>query len=61
MTEENPQEITEQVEPPKKAPKTPTVMPHTARARAAAIAKIKARKGQSWRNTTTTKTRQMIS
>ena len=45
MTEENPQEVVEQVEPPKKAPKTPTIMPHTARARAAAIAKIKARKG----------------
>jgi hypothetical protein len=45
MTEENPQEKVEHVDPPKKAPKTPTVMPHTARARAAAIAKIPARKG----------------
>ena len=45
MTEENPQEKAEKVEPPKKAPKAPTIMPHTARARAAAIAKIKARKG----------------
>ena len=45
MTEENPQEKVEQLEPPKKAPKAPTVMPHTARARAAAIAKIKDRKG----------------
>tara|TARA_R110000822_G_scaffold88895_2_gene205651 strand:- start:207 stop:344 length:138 start_codon:yes stop_codon:yes gene_type:complete len=45
MTEENPQEKVEEVEPPKKAPKTSTIMPHTARARAAAIAKIKARKG----------------
>tara|TARA_R110000787_G_scaffold45145_1_gene110123 strand:+ start:2153 stop:2290 length:138 start_codon:yes stop_codon:yes gene_type:complete len=45
MTDENPQEKVEEVEPPKKAPKTPTVMPHTARARAAAVAKIKARKG----------------
>lgn len=45
MTEENPQEKVEQVEPPKKSPKAPTIMPHTARARAAAIAKIKARKG----------------
>ena len=45
MSEENPQEVAEQVELPKKAPKTPTVMPHRARARAAAIAKIKARKG----------------
>ena len=45
MTEENPQEKVEQVEAPKKAPETPTIMPHTARARAAAIAKIKARKG----------------
>jgi len=45
MTEENPQEVVEPVELPKKAPKTPTIMPHTARARAAAIAKIKARKG----------------
>lgn len=44
MTEKNPQEIVEQVEPPKKAPKEPTIMPHTARARAAALAKIKARK-----------------
>ena len=44
MTEENPQKD-ETVEPPKKAPKEPTIMPHTARARAAAIAKIKARKG----------------
>ena len=52
MTEEKPPEVrvialsdvVEHVEPPKKAPKTPTIMPHTARARAAAIAKIKARK-----------------
>jgi len=43
--EEKPPEIVEQVEPPKKAPNPPTIMPHTARARAAAIAKIKARKG----------------
>ena len=42
---DTPQEVAEQVEPPKKAPKIPTVIPHTARARAAAIAKIKARKG----------------
>ena len=45
MSEENPQEVVEQVEPPKKAPKTPTVMPHTARARAAVMAKIKAKRG----------------
>ena len=45
MTEENPQEKVEQVEPPTKAPTTPTIRPHTARARAAAIAKINARKG----------------
>ena len=44
MTEENPQKD-ETVEPVKKTPKAPTIMPHTARARAAAIAKIKARKG----------------
>jgi len=52
MTEEKPPEVriialsdvVEHVEPAKKAPKTPAIMPHTARARAAAIAKIKARK-----------------
>ena len=45
MTEENPQEKVDAVEPPKKAPKTPTIMPHTERARAAVIAKLKARRG----------------
>lgn len=45
MSKENPQEVVEQVEPPKKAPKTPKVMPHTARARAAVMAKIEAKRG----------------
>ena len=43
MTEENPQEKVEQVDPPKKAPKTSKLMPHTERARAAVIAKLKAK------------------
>jgi len=44
VTEENAQKD-ETVEPPKKAAKAPKVMPHTARARAAVMAKIKAKRG----------------
>jgi len=42
MTEENPQKE-ETVEPVKKAPKTSKLMPHTVRARAAVMAKLKAK------------------
>lgn len=42
MTEENPQKE-ETVEPVKKTPKAPKLMPHTERARAAVMAKLKAK------------------
>ena len=42
MTEENPQKE-ETVEPVKKTPKTSKLMPHTERARASVIAKLKAK------------------
>ena len=42
MTEENP-EKEETVEPAKKAPKTSKLMPHMVRARAAVMAKLKAK------------------
>jgi len=42
MTEENPQKE-ETVEPVKKTPKTSKLMPHTERARAAVMAKLKAK------------------